>query len=308
MHAEARAINPRAVKMIDMARTDSKLSLVIHGGAWSIDPAESGILKTHLSEAVRKGWQMLSGNAAAIDVVETVIRQMEDSGAFDAGRGAVLNANGEVELDAMIMKDDLSAGAVAALKSFQNPISIARAVMQKTPHVMLVGEGAAEFAEKAGFKKVPAASLVSEHELLRFKRKQMLEFGTVGVVALDSAGSMAAGTSTGGTSRKMRGRVGDSPLVGAGGYCDSDTGGASATGHGESFIRIAACKSACDLMRDNGAQRAAELTMQLLERRTSGKGGVILLKRNGEIGVAFNTPGMARARMASEMPEPIVEV
>ncbi|MEK6954082.1 MAG: isoaspartyl peptidase/L-asparaginase [Candidatus Micrarchaeota archaeon] len=270
-------------------------TLAIHGGAWAIAHTTVDDHKKALDAALKTGWEILNSGGSAIDCVEKTINSMEDSGVFDAGKGCVLNEKGEVEMDALVMKGDLSAGAVAALQDFPNPISVARRVMEKTPHVMLVGEGAFEFAKKQGFKSMHIRELVSDREFHSWKNNHEMHFGTVGAVALDAKGNLAQGTSTGGTRGKMTGRVGDSPIIGAGGYCDDETGGASATGQGEAFMKIMGCKTACDFLKTkNSAQKAAEKTISLLEKRTNGKGGIILLSKTGDIGIAFNTARMAR--------------
>lgn len=272
-----------------------KPSLVIHGGAWAIEHTTVEDHKNALQAALKVGWEILSSGGSALDAVEKTINSMEDSGVFDAGKGCVLNERGEVEMDALVMTGDLKAGAIAALQDFPNPISIARRVMEKTPHVMLVGRGATLFADKEGFERMHIMDLVSHREFRSWKDNKEMHFGTVGAVALDNFGSLAQGTSTGGTRGKMVGRVGDSPIIGAGGYCDNETGGASTTGQGEAFMKVLACKTACDMLKtEPTAQSAAEKTIKLIESRTSGKGGIILLRKDGDIGIAFNTLRMAR--------------
>ncbi|MFH0971354.1 MAG: isoaspartyl peptidase/L-asparaginase [Candidatus Micrarchaeota archaeon] len=276
-------------------------SIVIHGGAWVIAEDEIEAHKREMTRALKIASDILSAGGPAIDAVEKSICSMEDSGVFDAGRGSVLNKEGEVEMDAQIMCGDLKAGAVAALRNYPNPISVARKVMEKTPHMLLAGKGAYLFAEQNGFRQLPMDSFISKKEKTIFATKKDPGFGTVGCVALDKQGNLASGTSTGGTRNKMFGRVGDSPLIGCGGYCDSETGGASATGHGESFMKILACKTACDYLKtEKTAQDAANKTLHLLEKRTNGKGGIILLRKDGDIGIAFNTPQMARGYALGE--------
>jgi L-asparaginase / beta-aspartyl-peptidase len=270
-------------------------TLIVHGGAWVIDPSEVDAHKREMEKALKTGFQILKSGKDAIDAVEKTIVSMEDSGVFDAGRGSVLNKDGEVEMDAQIMCGDLKAGAIAALRNYPNPISVARAVMEKTSHIMIVGKGAYLFAEKNGFKQLPMDAFISPKEKNIFEKHKDPGFGTVGCVALDMGGNLCSGTSTGGTRNKMFGRVGDSPLIGAGGYCDNEIGGASATGHGESFMKVVACKTACDFMKtEKSAQLAAEKTIKLIQTRVHGKGGIILLRNDGDIGVAYNTPQMAR--------------
>ena len=285
----------------------NKPVLVVHGGAWVVPSEEFDAHKKGLQDALEIGMAILKNNGSALDAVEKAIASMENSGVFDAGIGAVLNDQGDVELDAQIMKSNLEAGAVAAIRNYKNPISIARKVMETTPHSLLVGDGAGEFAKKSGFSKIDMQRMISKKEFDRFSQKKDEGFGTVGAVALDLFGNMCAGTSTGGTRGKLHGRVGDSPLIGAGGYCDFETGGASATGHGESFMKILACKTACDYLKiEKTAQLAAENTIALLERRTSGKGGIILLRKDGDIGIPFNTKNMARGFATNEKTEAMI--
>lgn len=282
-------------------------SLVVHGGAWIIDDSEKEAHMKGMKDALEHGYLLLKKGGSATDAVEEAINIMEDSGVFDAGKGCVLNERGFVELDAMIMSGDLKAGAVAAIKGYVNPISVARTIMDKTPHIMLVGEGAESFARNQGFKQTDAIEFITEKELKLWRNPPENPFGTVGAVALDKDGKMCAGTSTGGTRKKMYGRVGDSPLIGCGGYCDNESGGASSTGHGESFMRIVACKTACDFLKtEKSAQDAAEKTMDLISKRAKGKGGIILMRKDGDIGVAFNTPQMARGYIKNGRPEVFV--
>ncbi|MFH1258034.1 MAG: isoaspartyl peptidase/L-asparaginase, partial [Candidatus Micrarchaeota archaeon] len=185
--------------------------IIVHGGAWVIDPSEIDAHKKEMENALKTGMRMLETGCPSIDAVEAAICLMEDSGVFDAGRGSVLNEKGEVEMDAMIMDGKLNAGAVAALKNYPNPISVARAVMEKTKHLLLVGDGASVFADNNGFKKLPMEAFISKKEKTLFSSKKDPGFGTVGCVALDKQGGITSGTSTGGTRNKMLGRVGDSP-------------------------------------------------------------------------------------------------
>ncbi|MDZ7374512.1 MAG: isoaspartyl peptidase/L-asparaginase [candidate division KSB1 bacterium] len=286
--------------------------IVVHGGAWNIPDEEVEAHERGCRIAVERGWQVLLAGGSAVDAVEAAVRVMEDDPTFDAGVGAFLNAEGEVELDAAIMDGStLAAGAVAALRRVRAPVSVARAVMERTQHVLLVGEGAALFAEAQGFERCRTSDLLVGRELERWKAIQQqrgfdvrtvfsgprpVPSGTVGAVALDLRGNLAAATSTGGTPNKMPGRVGDSPLIGAGTYADNATAAISATGWGEGFIRLVVAKTICDLIEcGREPDEAVDEVMHRLETRVGGSGGVILLDRKGRMVVRYNTPRMARA-------------
>lgn len=291
-----------------------KPTIVVHGGAWNI-PDET--VDDHLNGvklAAETGMAMLQKAGSALDAVEAAIIVMEEDGAFDAGRGSFLNAEGEVELDAIIMDGEtLNAGSVAAVTNMLHPISLARRVMEETSHVLLVGEGAKKFAVAHGFRITPTEELVSPRELRRYRelrrrRVRPKEFfepsthGTVGAVALDSHGNLVAGTSTGGTPKKMPGRVGDSALIGAGAYADNSLGACSATGWGEAIMKTVLSKAACDLMgKGSTAQSACRKAIRLLERKLEGRGGLIAIDRAGRPGVAYSTPRMASALMTDGM-------
>jgi beta-aspartyl-peptidase (threonine type) len=247
---------------------------------------------------------------SALDAVEAAVKCMEDNPTFDAGVGSVLNAEGEIELDAAIMDGKtLNAGAVAAVRNIRNPISLARRVMENSNHVFLVGEGANKFAVLQGFEKFDG--LVVKRELDRWKKlrekyRGTMKFsdknGTVGAVAIDSNGNIAASTSTGGVPFKLSGRVGDSCLIGCGLYADNRVGGVSATGYGESIIKIVLSKVVCELLgKGLTAQKAAEEGVKMLERKINGRGGVIVLDKKGSVGISYNTPKMARAYMTEGM-------
>ena len=284
-------------------------SFIVHGGAWDIPDADVAADLEGCRRAAEIGWAILQNGGSALDAVEAAIRHLEDDPVFDAGVGAWLNATGEVELDAIIMDGEtLDNGAVAAIQHIRNPISVARRVMEHTPHSLIVGHGAEQFAAAQGFSLCDESELLTGHELERWKiikgktnYKVEESFGgtprgTVGAVARDKAGHIAAGTSTGGTPNKLPGRVGDSPLVGCGCYADDVSAGASATGWGESIMKVVLCKTACDLAANGAdAQSAAEKTIGVLADRVQGLGGLILIDQHGHIGQAFNTPRMARA-------------
>jgi beta-aspartyl-peptidase (threonine type) len=250
---------------------------------------------------------------------------MEEDETFDAGRGSFLNEAGEVELDAAIMSGrNLRAGAVAAVQNVRNPITLARAVMEKSEHVLLVGKGALRFAREHGVPTCKADDLIVLREIDRWRaaqgdgprsakeafRKAGTAADTVGAVAMDRGGNLAAGTSTGGTPNKPPGRVGDSPLIGCGTYADNESGAVSTTGWGESLIRVVMAKTVTELMVRFGGDpaAAAEEALRVLVRKTGGYGGVIALSRRGEVGMSFNTPRMARAYITTGMSAPFVAV
>jgi beta-aspartyl-peptidase (threonine type) len=250
----------------------------------------------------------LEEGGAALDAVEAAVRVLEDDPTYDAGRGSYLNRAGYVEMDAIIMDGHtLNLGAVAAVQRLRHPITLAHKVLQLEEHNFMVGLGAMQLAEQLGL------SLCTEEELMG----QVEEPGdedawlppgmdvpsdTVGAVALDAQGNLAVATSTGGTPNKRPGRVGDSPLVGCGAYADNELGAAAATGWGERLMRVVPSKTACDLLGQGlDPQAAAEATIDLLAQRVAGYGGVILIDREGRVGLAHNTPNMSFAyRRAGE--------
>ena len=294
-----------------------KRAIIVHGGAWKIPKGLEKPCLEGVEEAAKVAMNRLLDDNSALDAVEVAVKCMEDNPAFDAGVGSVLNAEGEIELDAAIMDGKtLNAGAVAAVRDIRNPISLARRVMESSNHVFLVGEGANKFAALQGFEKFDG--LVVKRELERWKKLRekysgTMKFsdknGTVGAVAMDSHGNIAAATSTGGIPFKLPGRVGDSCLIGCGLYADNRVGGVSATGYGESIIKIVISKVVCELLgKGLTAQKAAEEGVKMLERKIKGRGGVIVLDKKGSIGISYNTPKMARAYMTEEMDVPISSV
>ncbi len=277
-------------------------SLIVHGGAWDIPEELHAAHLEGVRRAASAGWEILNSGGTALDAVEQAVRVMEDDPAFDAGRGSHLNADGHIEMDALIMDGStLDNGAVAAIQFIANPISLARMVITHTEHALLVGAGAQAFAERMGVPLVTEATLLVAREIDRWRSGQQSKSGsatgTVGAVARDSAGHIAAATSTGGTPNKQPGRVGDSPLVGCGGYADDLLGGASSTGQGECLMKIVMCKTVCDLMGSGlSAQQACEEGIRrLAEGRVQGLGGVIAIDQKGRPGAAYSTPHMARA-------------
>jgi beta-aspartyl-peptidase (threonine type) len=299
--------------------------LVVHGGAWNIPDFAVEASREGVRAALTLGWHALTEGASALDVVEMTIRTLEDDPHFDAGRGSRLTREGKVELDASVMVGTrLEAGAVAAIQKVQHPISVARRVMERSEHVMLVGEGARDFAEEEGAELCRTRDLLVGREYERYMRVLAGELelvdeefdpgwpdsgpeGTVGAVALDVHGCIVAGTSTGGTQHKHPGRVGDTPIIGAGTYADDEVGGASATGWGEGILRVALTKSAVDQMAAGlDPHEAGQNALESL-KRVNGRAGLILLDRGGRVATVFNTPRMARG-WATESEGPRVEV
>lgn len=270
-----------------------KTVIVVHGGAgaWDLASDRLATAMAACQEAAQAGQQVLLAGGSALDAVETAVRILEDCPVLDSGRGSYPNRNGEIEVDAFIMDGrTLKLGAVAAVQRVRYPTSLARRVMADTPHHFLVGAGAEAFADSIGFPRCELADLWVEEMAAQ---SQPPTSDTVGAVALDADGNLAAATSTGGTRHKMPGRVGDSPLVGAGGYADNRTAAVSATGHGESLMKVLTSKQVCDLVAMGfSAQLAGETAVRLLSERTGGEGGLIAIDHLGQIGVAFNTTAM----------------
>ncbi len=293
------------------AETKRPLAIAIHGGAGVIareqlGPDDGASYRAGLAEALDAGYAVLERGGSSLDAVTTAVRILEDNPLFNAGRGAVLTHDGHAELDASIMTGhDLKAGAVAGVKRIRHPIDLARKVMEDSPHVMLYGAGAEEFASSRGF------DFVSNEFFITPQRKRQLErvlqgrtqprnelsgLGTVGAVAIDSAGNLAAATSTGGMTNKRWGRIGDAPIIGAGTYANNASCAVSATGHGEYFIRSVVAYDVCALMEYKGYslnQAATEVVKDKLVER-GGEGGIIAVDRAGNVALEFNSPGMFR--------------
>jgi len=274
--------------------------ILVHGGAGNDFDDRLDAFREGVTRAGQAGWQVLANGGSAIDAVEAAVRVMEDDPNFDAGHGSFLNANDEVEMDAMVMEGTrLGYGAVAGIQRVSNPVSVARMVMEHTPHSLVVGAGAEQFARQMGVPICPMEELVAgSSSLLLRPEDRVFRAGktgdTVGAIALDRSGALAVAVSTGGTGGKMPGRVGDSPIIGCGGYADDEIGGAAATGHGEALMKVVFSKTACDLLGGGmRPQRAAEEALHLLERKTGkSQAGIVLIDRNGETGSAFNTHHM----------------
>ncbi len=294
-------------------------AIIVHGGAWDIPAELHSAHRQGTRRAVEAGWAILAAGGPALDAVEAAIVVMEDDETFNAGRGAFLNADGQVELDAGFMDGStLQVGAVAGVQFIRNPIRLARAVMQNSEHVLLVAQGAQRFAHKMGFPPCDFMDLVIPREYERWQNllhdrtySTRTSFAhaadTVGCVALDLEGRVAAGTSTGGTPNKMPGRVGDVPMVGCGFYADNELGGASSTGWGESIAKVILARLALHHLRQlRDPQEAAQTAIQLLAKKVSGLAGIILLSPDGQPGCYHNTPHMARAYRTSDLAEPVV--
>jgi beta-aspartyl-peptidase (threonine type) len=305
--------------------------LVVHGGAGTIPrdqmtPELEAQYRADLERALRAGHEVLKRGGKSLDAVEAAIKILEDSPLFNAGKGAVFAADGRNELDASIMDGATGkAGAVAAVHRIKNPISLARMVMERSEHVMMVGDGAEKFAREQGMSLVDPKYFFTEKRwkaLQEVKRQEAearkagkprahvttlsesddYKFGTVGAVAVDRAGNLAAATSTGGMTNKRYGRVGDSPIVGAGTYANNRTCAVSATGHGEYFIRSVVAYDISALMEYKGlslAKAADEVVMDKLVK-LGGEGGVIAIDREGNIAMPFNSPGMFRGWIDEE--------
>jgi len=308
---------------------DRPYGLVIHGGAGviersSLSPGREAEYRARLAEAANAGYAILESGGASLDAVTAAINILEDSPLFNAGQGAVLNADGICELDASIMDGRTqAAGAVAGVHHIKNPINLARDVMAKSEHVMMVGEGAEKFARSLGYEMMPNEYFQTDWRRQQLKKAQEKEkngkertaaapadyftrtqrWGTVGCVALDRAGNLAAGTSTGGMTNKRFGRVGDAPILGAGTYASNATCAVSATGWGEFFIRVGVARDIAAQLEYRGTplRTAAAATLAKVAS-LGGDGGVIALDAQGNVAMEFNTPGMYRAVKMSGQP------
>jgi len=284
--------------------------LVVHGGAWAIP---DDMIEAHLNgvrNAIEAGWTVLEKGGTALDAAEEAVVVMEDDETFDAGRGSFLNREGKVQLDALIMDGaTLRAGGVGCVEHIANPIRAARKVLSESPHVYFVGEGAERFAQEHGLLLCENADLVVPREIERLRAFQAntpkdgqdifaptISHDTVGAVALDVNGNIAAATSTGGTLNKAPGRLGDSSLIGCGCYADNQSAAASTTGWGEPIMKLVLAKWAADRVASgNLPEWAAAEAMNYLKDRVNGHGGIILLDSQGRTGIAHNTPRMAWA-------------
>ena len=292
-------------------------ALVIHGGAGNVSPEtvpqhRRQSYQEALEVALETGYQILEQGGSAMDATEAAIRQLEDHPNFNAGRGAVLNAEGQVEMDASFMDGrTMNAGAVTGVKRTQHPVSAARAVLEHSPHVLLMGTGAELFAEEQQLQLQPNEYFITparkaRWEQLRDTTRQELDFadttdadkhGTVGAVALDRNGNLAAATSTGGMTNKWYGRIGDSPIIGAGTYAENGVVGVSCTGHGEYFMRYVVAYDLAARMKYGNAtlpHAARQLVLEQLNE-VGGSGGLIAIDARGRVVMVYNSPGMFRA-------------
>lgn len=289
--------------------------LVVHGGAWAIPDELAKASVDGVKTAACEGFSVLKRGGSAVDAVEVAVRALEDNSVFDAGHGAVLNKDGEVELDAIIMDGrTLATGAVSSVKNIANPVSLARAVMEKTSHVMLTSQGANLFAESIGISTVPTETLVTEYERREWEKHKNYMTGviedfntqwahdTVGAVALDSAGNVACATSTGGIRNKMVGRVGDSPIIGCGGYADNFSGAVSCTGHGESILKVTLARLILSkIEQGKSVTEASQMSLQHMGDRVKGAGGAIVVSPSGHWAATFTTERMAWAAVEQDV-------
>jgi len=315
------------------------IAIVVHGGAGAIPEERHEAARAGCRAAALVGWEVLRAGGGALEAVQAAIMALEDNPSFNAGTGAVLTEDGRAQLDAGIMDGEtLHVGAIAGVERIKNPIALANAVLA-SPHVLLIGAGAEQFAAESGIALCAPSELVTAAQLARWKEGYRAgddvnlgperlvavngphpglpgepgedlhedghKHGTVGAVAVDVRGRVAAGASTGGIAAKHPGRVGDTPLVGCGYYAENPLGGASSTGRGEDFIRLLLAKRAVDgLASGEGPQAAADAAIQLLGERVGGHGGLILLDVEGRVGLARNTSAMAYAFIREGMDEP----
>ncbi len=279
-------------------RSVSKYTIMLHGGAGNINKNLPEEVKKEyiesLTEALTIGKEILEKGGNSLDAVEKVVRYLEDNPNFNAGKGAVFNSEGIHELDASIMNGkDLSSGAVTLVKTVKNPVSLARLVMENTPHVLLGGEGADEFAKKMNVEIVPNSYFNTPERLEQFMKLKE-KSGTVGCVALDKHGNLAAATSTGGLSNKMPGRIGDSPLINAGTYANNKTCAVSGTGTGELFIKNTIAFNISALMEYKNYSLKQAADEMIYKRLKPGDGGIIAVDKDGNFTAEFNTIGMFR--------------
>ncbi|MEK9586670.1 MAG: isoaspartyl peptidase/L-asparaginase [Halieaceae bacterium] len=296
------------------AADETPVAIALHGGAGTIERGAmseelEATYRAFLDDAITRGYEQLLEGRSGLDVVVNVIQLMEDSPLFNAGHGAVYTWEGTHELDASIMHGEhLDAGAVAGVSTVKSPIALARAVMEDSPHVMLASRGAEVFASEQGFDLVSPEYFATErrrealeaykaNEQAGLKPEADHKFGTVGVVVLDQAGNLVAGTSTGGMTGKRWGRIGDSPVIGAGTYADNRSCAVSATGHGEYFIRHTVARDICARMQFGGMTLEEASSAVIMEElvAANGEGGIVAVDPAGEVALVFNTPGMYRA-------------
>lgn len=292
--------------------------LIIHGGAGTI---AAGTEQAHIDgarNALRAGWNVLSRGGGALDAVEAAVVALEDDETFNAGRGSTLTRDGRVQTDALLMEGStLRAGGVGCVQRIRNPIKAARLVLEKSPHVYFVADGAEEFAREHGMELIANDELISQAQYRQWeefwaKRARSVDpeaalpdqHGTVGAIALDAHGNLAAATSTGGTFNKAPGRIGDSSLIGCGCYADNQSAAVSCTGWGEPFMKLVLGKWAADRVAQGGEpQLVAQEAIGYLSARLNGTGGLILLDRTGRFGISYNTPQMTWGVKSAEREE-----
>lgn len=308
--------------------------LLVHGGAWAIPDDMMEAHEQGVFDALQVGYSLLERGASAVDAVEAAVSHMEDDTTFDAGRGSFLTNDGRVQLDALLMDGaTLRAGGVACVERLRNPIRAARLVLDKSPHVYFVGAGAEEFAHAHGMQLIDNSELVLDRERHRLTDAQAKEraglpdltfagddkspetaadlgsHDTVGAIALDAQGRIAAGTSTGGTLNKAPGRVGDSSLIGCGCYADNASAAVSLTGWGEPIMKLVLGKWATDRVQQKQApEQVAQESIAYLHKRLGGHGGIILLGPDGRYGIAHNTPRMAWGLCTADGPRTGVRI
>ncbi len=301
--------SPVTEKGIPETTEQKAFAIALHGGAGviskDIDPETRDGYLNALDHALRIGYELLDAGGTSLDAVEAVVRYLEDDERFNAGKGAVFTSEERHELDASIMDGrDLNAGAVAGIRTVKNPITMARKIMEESRHVLLSGDGAENFASLMDLERVDNSYFNTERRREQLHRAQERasagNSGTVGVAALDRHGNLAAGTSTGGMTNKMPGRIGDSPLIGAGTYADNNSCAVSATGHGEKFIRNAVAYQICAIMEYTGVSLQEAAEQVIFGKLDEGDGGIIAVDRYGRIAMVFSSPGMFRGAADSE--------
>lgn len=314
-----------SLKMFSQNPTQ-KTVLAIHGGAGTIlkknmSPEKEKAYHEKLKEALQTGYEILKKGGSSLDAVEAAVVVMENSPLFNAGKGSVFNADGKNEMDAAIMDgSNLKAGTIAGVHVIKNPVKAARAVMEKSQHVMMIGDGAEKFAKENGIEIVEPSYFFDEYryqQYLKAKEKDKIQLdhsdssktktktdkhGTVGAVALDNNGNLAAATSTGGMTNKKYGRVGDAPIIGAGTYANNNTCAVSCTGHGEFFIRAVVAYDISSLVELKGLplKQASETVIMEKMVKMGGEGGAISLDKNGNCSMPFNTEGMYRGYITTD--------
>ncbi len=310
--AKVRGVGTLSVGSMSGIRGNMKPVLVIHGGAWAMPDDAVAAHERGIQAALRAGWSALQRGGTSVDAVEAAVTVMEDDDTFDAGRGSFLTRDGRVQLDALLMNGaDLRTGGVACVERLRNPIQAARLVLEKSPHVYFVGAGAERLATQHGMRLIDNTELIVPRErerLMAFQQNEaaggrdttfsgehtLHSHDTVGAVALDAAGNLAAATSTGGTLSKAPGRVGDSSLIGCGCYADNLSAAVSLTGWGEPIMKLVLGKWAVDRVAAGASpEQAASDAIAYLFTRLGGHGGIILLGPDGRLGIAHNTPRMA---------------